>query len=122
LHLGLDRSGSMTFGRNGGGLSWAFPGASTANGDQTTLYLFNPGLNPASIHATFYTEAGAEVTQDYSLAPNSVTLASANSVPGLGSTAFGVVLKSSNNQVFIAELGILNTAAQHAASMQGVSQ
>jgi hypothetical protein len=121
-NLGADRSGSVTFGRNGGGLSWAFPGASTANGDQATLYLFNPGLTAATVHASFYTEAGAVVSQDYTLAPNSVTLASANSVPGLGATAFGAVLKSTNNQVFIAELGLLNTAAQHATSMQGVSQ
>src|SRR6202022_433936 len=69
-NLGLDRSGSVTFGRNGGGLSWGFPGASTAGGDQTQMYLFNPGLKAAAIHASFYTEAGAVVTQDYTLAPN----------------------------------------------------
>ncbi|MDB5077110.1 MAG: hypothetical protein JWO42_3289 [Chloroflexi bacterium] len=121
-NLAAAPSGSVIFGLNGGGLSWAFPGASNANGDQTQMYLFNPGLKPAQIRATFYGDDGSTVNQDYTLAPNSVSIVNANSVPGLHTGGFGTVLKSTNGQVFLAEVDVLNPTLQRASSIQGVSQ
>ena len=121
-NLGLARSGSVIFGLNGGGLSWAFPGGSTANGTQSQLFLFNPGLKAATVHATFYTESGATASQDLALAPNSDTVLNVNTVPGLAAGRYGAVLKSTNNQVFLAEQSELNSSTQQATSTQGVAQ
>src|SRR5664279_4575303 len=49
-NLALASSGSVIFGRNGGGLSWALPGGSTADGTQSKIFLFNPGLTVATVH------------------------------------------------------------------------
>jgi hypothetical protein len=121
-NLGLASSGSVIFGRNGGGLSWALPGGSTADGTQSQIFLFNPGLKAATVHATFYAESGATVTQDLTLLPYSDTVLNVNTVAGLAAGRYGVVLKSTNNQVFLAEQSELNTRTQQATSTQGVAQ
>jgi hypothetical protein len=121
-NLGLARSGSVVFGRNGGALTWSFPDGSTANGDQTRLYLFNPGLKANQVQATFYGRSGAPLTQSYTLAPDSDTVIAANTVPGLPAGHFGVVLKSVGGQVIVAEMGTINPITQRATSVQGVAQ
>jgi len=121
-NLSLARSGSVTFGRNGGGLSWAFPGGSTANGTQSQIILFNPGLTFATLHATFYTDSGAMASLDLTLAPNSDTVLNVNAVPGLAAGHYGAVLTSTNNHVFLAEQSELNTGTQQATSTQGAAQ
>jgi hypothetical protein len=118
----LASSGSVILGRNGGGLSWSFPGGSTMAGDQTTLYLFNPGLQAAQIRATFYTDSGAVVSQSLMLAPNSESILQPAAVPGLGTAHFGVVLQSINGQPVIAEESIQNSFAQTYDSTAGVAQ
>lgn len=121
-NLGLASSGSVIFGSNGGGLSWALPGGSTADGTQSRIFLFNPGLTEATVHAAFYSESGAMVPQDLTLPPNSDTVLNVNTVPGLAAGHYGAVLKSTNNQVFLAEQSELNTRTQQATSTQGVAQ
>jgi hypothetical protein len=120
--LGTAPSGSVVFGRNGGGLGWAFPDGSTGNGDQTQLYLFNPALKPVQVHAAFYTSAGATASQDLTLPPNSGTMLNASSVSGLQAGSFGTVLTSTNGQLFIAEESMLNSGAGRADSTEGVAQ
>jgi hypothetical protein len=73
----------VIFDRNGGGLSWAFPGGTTAGGAQSLIILFNPGLKAATVHGTFYSESGATITQNLTLPPNSNTILNVNTVPGL---------------------------------------
>jgi hypothetical protein len=115
-------SGSVVFGRNGGGLSWAFPGGSTANGDQTSMYLFNPGIQPVQVKATFYTDSGAVVSQTVTMAPNSDIVLNTASVPGMPAAHFGAVLQSTNGQPFVAEESVQNPAAQTYSSTAGVAQ
>ena len=121
-NLALASSGTVIFGRNGGGLAWAFPGGTTATDNQSQLFLFNPGLKAATIHATYYTDSGAMVLQDLTLAPNSDTLLNVNTVPGLAAGRYGAVLTSTNNQVFLAEQSGTNSSTQQATSTQGVAQ
>ncbi len=121
-NLGLATSGSVVFGSNGGGLSWALPGGGTADGTQSTIFLFNPGLKTATIHATFYTAAGSTVTQDLNLPPYSDTALNVNAIPGLSAGRYGAMLKSTNDRVFLAEQSELNTRTQQATSTQGVAQ
>ncbi len=64
-------SGSDIFGRNGGGTSWTFPSGDTSGGNQESLYFYNPGLLPVNVTVTFYTNTGATVQKEVSLAPNS---------------------------------------------------
>ncbi|HEY8282848.1 MAG TPA: DUF5719 family protein [Chloroflexota bacterium] len=121
-NLGQAMAGSVVFGQNGGGLSWAFPGASTAPGNLSQLFLFNPGLKAVAVHATFYSDLGATVTQDYTLAPNSDTVLTVNSVPGLPQGRYGAVLKSTNGAVFLAEQSNWNATLRQMGSTQGISQ
>jgi hypothetical protein len=115
-------SGGVAFGRNGGGLAFAFPGLSTAGGDDARLYLFNPGVNTVTVHATFYTTTGTSATQDVTLPPNSDIVLSVNSVPGLSAGPLGAILRSGNNQAFVAEQTILNPTTQRFSSMEGIAQ
>jgi hypothetical protein len=121
-NLNFARSGSVIFGRNGGGLAWSFPGGSTANGDLTQYFLFNPNLNPVTIRATFYSPAGISVSQDITMRPNSVYVLQANGIPGLPVGAVGARLQSTNGKVFIAEERVLNSTTQRSSSTQGVAQ
>ncbi|HXT37801.1 MAG TPA: DUF5719 family protein, partial [Chloroflexota bacterium] len=121
-NLGLAGDGSDVFGQNGGGLSWAFPGATTAPGNVSQLFLFNPGLKAVAVHATFYSDLGATVTQDYTLAPNSDTVLTVNSVPGMPQGRYGAVLKSTNGAVFLAEQSNRNAGLRQMSSTQGISQ
>ncbi|HWE62203.1 MAG TPA: hypothetical protein VHB98_10880 [Chloroflexota bacterium] len=120
--LGLAPSGSVVFGRNGGGLSWSFPGGSTLGGDQTMMYLFNPGVQPIQVKATFYTDSGAVVTQTLTLTPDSDLTVNAASVPGMPAARFGAILQSTNGQPFVAEESVQNDAAQTYDGTQGVAQ
>jgi hypothetical protein len=121
-NLALDASGSVVLGRSGGSLTWTFPYVATNNGNQAHLYLFNPSLKASQVHATFFLPNGGMAGQDYLLAPNSVSVIDVNSVPNLPSGVSGAVLKSTNGQVFLAELGILNPVLHRAISTQGISQ
>ncbi|HVA88866.1 MAG TPA: DUF5719 family protein [Chloroflexota bacterium] len=114
--------GSVVFGQNGGGLSWAFPGGTTEPGNVSQIFLFNPGLKTVSVRATFYSDLGVMTTQDYSLAPNSDTVIGINSVPGLPQGRYGVVLKSTNGGVFLAEQSNVNAGLQQMGSTQGIAQ
>jgi len=120
--LGSAPSGSVIFGRNGGAGSWAFPSGSTANGDRTLLYLFNPGTKPVAVTATFYTATGGTLKQALTLAPNSDTVLDLSSVQGLPAGPIGTVLRSTDSQSFIAEETVLNATAQRASSTQGIAQ
>lgn len=116
------RSGSVVVGRNGGGLSWAFPGGSTLNGGQTMMYLFNPGLQTAQVKATFYTDAGAVVTQTVAVTPNSDLTLNVASVPGMPVARFGAVLQSTNGEPFIAQQSVQNGTAPSYTTSEGVAQ
>ncbi|HVA88867.1 MAG TPA: hypothetical protein VNL71_03405 [Chloroflexota bacterium] len=120
--LGQALSGSDVFGRNGAGASWMFPRGNTASGNQETLYLYNPGLKTANVTATLYTGTGATFQQNLSLAPNSRTVFNLNQVSGLPAGPFGVVVRSTNGQLFIAEQSTLNQAAHRYTSTQGTAQ
>lgn len=121
-NLGSAPSGSVIFGRNSGGFSWAFPTGSTANGDHTSLYLFNPGVKAAAVKLSFYTPTGGVVSQTRTLAPNSDTVIDVNGVDGVAAGPIGITLKSTNGQAFIAEQEVLNTTTQRASSTQGIAQ
>ena len=121
-NLSQASDGSVVFGQNGGGLSWAFPGATTAPGNLSQLFLFNPGLKPVAVHATFYSDLGATITQDYTLAPNSDTVLTVNSVPGMPQGRYGAVLKSTNGAVFLAEQSNRNAGLRQMGSTQGIAQ
>jgi hypothetical protein len=114
-------SGSVIFGGNGGGRSWAFPSGSTAPGTQSQLFLYNPGLKAVVVHATFYSYTGTMVTQDYTLAPNSDTVLPVNGVPGLPPGNYGATLKSAGG-VFLAEQSDVNAQRGQLDSVQGIAQ
>lgn len=120
-NLALAPAGSDIFGRNGGGTSWMFPSAGAATGDQDQYFLFNPGLRPVEVTATFYTSTGAVLHQSLTLAPNSRSLLDATTVPGLPSGSFGVVLAGTGG-VFVAEQSTLNSAGQRYSSTQGIAK
>jgi len=56
------------------------------------------------------------------LAPNSDTVIGINSVPGLPQGRYGVVLKSTNGGVFLAEQSNVNAGLQQMGSTQGIAQ
>jgi len=120
-NLSLAPSGSVIFGGNGGGPSWAFPSGTTAPGTQSQLFLFNPGLKAVVVHAAFYSYTGTMVTQDYTLAPNSDTVLPVNGVPGLPPGAYGATLKSTGG-VFLAEQSDVNAQRGQLDSVQGIAQ
>ncbi len=120
-NLSQATSGSVIFGGNGGGLSWAFPSGSTAPGTQSQLFLYNPGLRAVVVHATFYSYTGTMVTQDYTLAPNSDTVLSVNGVPGLPPGSYGATLKSTHG-VFLAEQSDVDAQRGQLDSVQGIAQ
>jgi hypothetical protein len=107
-NLTLATAGSVLFGSNSGGLSWSFPGGSTAQGTSSRIFLFNPGLKVATVHATFYTDSGATVTQDFTLPPYSDTVLNVATIAGLPAGAYGALFSSTNGQVFLAEQSALN--------------
>jgi hypothetical protein len=45
-----------------------------------------------------------------------------NTVPGLAAGHYGAVLKSTNNQIFLAEQSGANSSTQQSTSTQGVAQ
>ena len=118
--LGAVQSGSVVFGRNGGGVAWTFSGGSTTNGTVTKLYLFNPNLSPTQVTATFYTSAGAVRSEHLTIGANSVGIVDAGSL--VGTADFGAVVRSTNKQPFIAELSQLNAARGQASSTQGIAE
>jgi len=118
--LGAVRSGSVVFGRNGGAVSWTFPGGSTTNGTVTKLYLFNPNLSPTQLMVTVYTNAGATRSETLTIGANAVGVVDAGSI--VGAADFGAVVRSTNGQPFIAELSQLNAARGQASSTQGIAE
>ena len=118
--LGAARSGSVVFGRNGGAVSWTFPGGSTTNGTVTKLYLFNPNLSPTQLMVTVYTNAGATRSETLTIGANAVGVVDAGSI--VGAADFGAVVRSTNGQPFIAELSQLNAARGQASSTQGIAE
>ena len=118
--LGAVRSGSVVFGRNGGAVSWTFPGGSTTNGTVTKLYLFNPNLSPTQLMVTVYTNAGATRSETLTIGANAVGVVDAGSL--VGAADFGAVVRSTNGQPFIAELSQLNAARGQASSTQGIAE
>jgi hypothetical protein len=115
-------SGGVAFGRNSGGLSWALPGLSTQGGDVSMVYLFNPGVRPVSVKATYYTPVGTTATQTIVLPANSDVVVNVASVPGLPVGPIGAVLTSTNGQPFVAEQSVLNTSTQRFDSMEAIAQ
>jgi hypothetical protein len=120
--LGQASSGSDIFGRNGAGASWTFPSGDTSGGNQETLYLYNPGLKTANVTATLYTSSGATFQQNMSLAANSRTVVNLSTVSGLPAGPFGMVVRSTNGQLFIAEQSTLNSTTHRYTSTQGIAQ
>jgi len=118
--LGAVQSGSVVFGRNGGAVSWTFPGGSTTNGTVTKLYLFNPNLSPTQLTVTVYTNAGTTRSETLTIGANSVGVVDAGSL--IGAADFGAVVRSTNGQPFIAELSQLNAARGQASSTQGIAE
>lgn len=121
-NLSTAPSGGVVFGRNSGGLAWAFPGLSNGNGDVAHLYLFNPGIKPVTVQATFYTTTGSSQSQTLTLPANSDYPLDVSSISGLPTGAIGAILKSTNGQTFISEQTVLNAGAQRFSSMEGIAQ
>lgn len=95
-------AGSDVFGRNGAGLSWAFPGGNTGtHGDH--LLLFNPSNTTAAIDATFYGANGNSYTQRFYVAPMGQYDVSVNALAPSLSDTHGVVLHSANGVGIVAE-------------------
>ena len=120
--LNQARSGSDVFGRNGGAISWLFPGGSIGTGGQERLYLFNPGLKAVQLRATLYAATGTSVQRTLTLAPNSRSSLDLNSIGGLPAGPVGARLQSTNGQVFIAERSAMDPARGTASGTQGIAQ
>jgi len=118
-NLGLARSGSDLFGRNGGSTAWAFPGGDAANGSHAYLYLFNPGLKATTLQVTFYGTTGGTMQRTLTLPANSRGLIDVNAVGGLPSSRYGAIVRSTDGGAFIAAQLVLDSLSHRAASSQG---
>jgi hypothetical protein len=121
-NLSAAPSGGTAFGRNGGGFGWAFPNLQVGNGATAKLYLFNPGVKQVTVQATFYAANGTTATQRLSLPPNSDVVFDVSAMRGLPAGVTGAILKSMNNQSFVAGQTVLNTYTKQFSSMQGIAQ
>ena len=115
-------AGDVSFGRNSGGLSWAFPSLSTAGTDSSNLYFFNPGVKTVTALVTFYTATGNTATQPVTIPANGDVVLNVNSVPNIPAGALGAVVKSTNGHSFVAEEIVLNPTTQRFDSIEGIAQ
>jgi hypothetical protein len=114
-------AGLVVSGRNGGGLSWLFPGGSLTTGAADGYYFYNPGQAPNTIVATFYTGAGQTMQESIVIGPNSTGHLSTRGISGPANSTYGVQFTSTRQQVFVVEQQTVNAAAGQFDGTQGVA-
>lgn len=110
---GANISGSDVFGRNGAGLSWAFPGGNSGTRSDHLL-LFNPSHTTAAIDATFYASNGSSYTQRFYVSPMAQYDVNANALAPSLTDTHSVVLRSANGVGIVAEQSLSVTPAMNA--------
>jgi len=117
-------AGSDVFGRNGAGLSWAFPGGTTTDRSEFLL-VYNPSARTATINATFYALDGTVKTQTFSVAPTVRYNVDINRlmpfIPGI-TPEHSIVLSSTNGVGFVAEQTVFSPNFSTLDSTQGFAQ
>ncbi len=114
-------AGSDVFGRNGAGLSWAFPGGTTTN-RREFLLIYNPSAKTVSINATFYGSDGSVVTRSFAVPPTvRYNLDINRLLPGL-MPEHSIVLSAANGVGFVAEQTVFAPDFSALDSTQGFAQ
>jgi len=114
-------AGSDVFGRNGAGLSWAFPGGTTTN-RREFLLIYNPSAKTVSINATFYGSDGSVVTRSFAVPPTvRYNLDIDRLLPGL-MPEHSIVLSAANGVGFVAEQTVFAPDFSALDSTQGFAQ
>jgi hypothetical protein len=112
----------VVYGRNGGGLTWLFPGGGLTNGQTNDYYFYNPGLLENTVVGTFYTGNGQTVEASIVLRPNSTGHLSTASIAGLANRTYAVRFTSKNKQVFVVQQRTHNSAAGQFDGTQGIAE
>jgi hypothetical protein len=95
-------AGSDVFGRNGAAMQWSFAGGSTT-GMTELLLLYNPSSRTATVNVVFYGSNGKMVTRRVSVPATARYTLNVNQLGRTLAPLHGVVVRSANEQGFVAE-------------------